>query len=168
MLTCDTLASLAASCSSRVTFMLCDTCSGVWRLLFWSVGQAPFSSSSCTILSKSKNIDREKLNTGNVYCQFWLTFLCQYCKEAPIYFSNLFSLEFGMTLIWPISGDLLRSNFFWGCKHHGAWLCPGSLVLATCQKKFDIGRSPKIGQGSYQTQEKKIWKIKLDLFTVLA
>ena len=38
--------------------------------------------------------------------------LYMYYKEAPIYFSNVFFLEFGMTPIWPIYGDLPRSNFF--------------------------------------------------------
>ena len=49
-------------------------------------------------------------------------------------FFKCFFLEFGMTLIWPTLGDLPRSNVFW------------EVVGTNLSKKFDIWRSPKIGQ----------------------
>ena len=55
-------------------------------------------------------------------------------KEAPIYFLNIFSW-IGMTPIWPIYGDLLRSNFFWDV---------ASAKEPDCVKKgFNIGDLPK-------------------------
>ncbi len=85
-----------------------------------------------------------------------------YYKEAPIYFSNIIISPLGLAYFTPLWCPL-KLKFF------GCLVGPqsGSLVLVTSPKRFDLGRSLKVGQMRVnQTQENNIPFLNLGLFYI--